>query len=169
MTRFICAALFAAFFGHAAAHEGHDHGDAAAKPADVRLLPRFEARSDDLEVVGVLAGKDLVIYVDRATDNAPVEGGEIEVEGPQFKAIGESLGNGTYKVEAAALAAAGTYPLTLTIQAGDLADLLSATLTVPEAAAPIVADSRQLWWWVGLPTAFAGLGLAVLWRRRRAS
>ncbi|MCU0694093.1 MAG: hypothetical protein MUF54_22100, partial [Polyangiaceae bacterium] len=77
------AAILLALFSLSApviAHEGHDHGT-AAKPTDVRLAPRFEVRSEDVEIVGVLADKSLLIYVDRASDNVPVQGAQIEVDG----------------------------------------------------------------------------------------
>jgi cobalt-zinc-cadmium efflux system membrane fusion protein len=83
------AAILLALFSLSApviAHEGHDHG-ATAKPADARLAPRFEVRSEDVEIVGVLADKDLLIYVDRASDNGPIQGAQIEVEGPGIKGL----------------------------------------------------------------------------------
>jgi hypothetical protein len=78
------------------AHEGHDHG-AAAKPADVRLAPRFEVRSEDVEIVGVLADKSLLIYVDRASDNVPVRGAQIEVDGSGIKGVASEMADGVYQ------------------------------------------------------------------------
>jgi cobalt-zinc-cadmium efflux system membrane fusion protein len=84
--RYVAATLLALFSLSAPviAHEGHDHGT-ATKPTDVRLAPRFEVRSEDVEIVGVLADKNLLIYVDRTSDNVPVQGAQIEVEGPAIK------------------------------------------------------------------------------------
>ena len=129
------------------AHEGHDHG-ATAKPADVRLAPRFEVRSEDVEIVGVLADRNLLIYVDRAIDNGPIQGAQIEVEGPGIKGVATAMGDGVYQIPAAALAQAGKYPLMLTIQAGEIVDLLTATLARAEQAAgeagPLLVDARRL-------------------------
>ena len=61
------------------ADDGHDHGDAtpvATGPA----LPRFAAVSDIFELVGVLNGKHITLYLDRAIDNAPVTDAQIELE-----------------------------------------------------------------------------------------
>lgn len=128
-------------------HEGHDHG-ATAKPADVRLAPRFEVLSEEVEVVGVLADKNLLIYLDRVSDNRPIQGAQIEVEGPGIKGVASAMAGGVYQLPAAALAQAGKYPLTLTIQAGESVDLLAATLVVGEvpAAASAEDNSGRPWW-----------------------
>ena len=151
------------------AHEGHDHG-AAAKPADVRLAPRFELRSEDLELVGVLAGKDLVIYLDRATDNAPIPGAQIEIEGQGIKGVATEMADGVYQLSAPALAQTGKYPLTITILAGEIVDLLSANLeigevtaTVPDAGHP----DRNWWLYAGTPLLLLAGGLIVRRLRRQ--
>ncbi|HCZ15814.1 MAG: hypothetical protein ABTS16_23470 [Candidatus Accumulibacter phosphatis] len=139
------------------AHEGHDHGG-TAKPADARLAPRFEVRSEDVEIVGVLADKDLLIYVDRASDNGPIQGAQIEVEGQGIKGLASAMGDGVYQIPAAALAQAGKHPLTLTIQAGEIVDLLSATLEVGEVpAAASAKETTERPWWL-----FAGISLLLL-------
>lgn len=154
-----------------AAHEGHDHA-AEAKPADIRLAPRFEARGDTLEVVGVLAGKDLVVYLDRADDNAPIDGAEIEIEAPEFKGVAVPVGDGVYQVPAEALAAPGSHSLTITVQAGELADLLTAGLEVGTPATPAAAErnAASLWWLAaGIPLLLLGGVLASRRRSHRAS
>lgn len=138
----------------AVAHEGHDHG-AATKPTDVRLFPRFEIRSGDIEVVGVLAGKNLVIYLDRADDNAPIQGAQIEIEGQDLQGIATPMAEGVYQLPAAPLTQPGHHPLTLTVQAGDIVDLLSADLEVeeaPAAVAPPHSRTKPKWWLIaGIP------------------
>ena len=63
----------------ATAGEGHDHGDAAPAAAGT-ALPRFAAVSETFELVGVLDGKQVTLYLDRFADNAPVRGAKIELE-----------------------------------------------------------------------------------------
>jgi cobalt-zinc-cadmium efflux system membrane fusion protein len=154
------AAILLALFSLSApviAHEGHDHG-AIAKPAVARLAPRFEVRSEDVEIVGVLADKVLLIYVDRASDNGPIQGAQIEVEGPGTKGIATAMADGVYQLPAAALAQAGKHPLTLSIQVGEIVDLLSATLEVGEVpAAASAKETTERPWWL-----FAGISLALL-------
>lgn len=150
------------------AHEGHDHG-AAAKPADIRLAPRFELRSKDLELVGVLAGKNLIIYLDRA-DNAPVSGAQIEIEGQGINGVAAEMTDGVYQLAAPSLTQAGKYPLTITVQAGEIVDLLSASLEVGEAAAAVTdaghAD-RNWWFYAGTPLLLLAGGLIVRRLRRQ--
>ena len=154
------AAILLALFSLSApviAHEGHDHG-AIAKPAVARLAPRFEVRSEDVEIVGVLADKVLLIYVDRASDNGPIQGAQIEVEGPGIQELATAMADGVYQLPAAALAQAGKYPLMLTIQAGEIVDLLAATLEVGEVpAAASAAENSERQWWL-----FAGISLLLL-------
>ncbi|MBK7956234.1 MAG: hypothetical protein IPK02_21080 [Candidatus Accumulibacter sp.] len=154
------AAILLALFSLSApviAHEGHDHG-ATAKPADVRLAPRFEVRNEDLEIVGVLADRNLLIYVDRASDNRPIQGAQIEVEGPGIKGVATAMADGVYQLPAAALAQAGKYPLMLTIQAGEIVDLLAATLEVGEVPVATSAEKNtERPWWL-----FAAISLLLL-------
>lgn len=151
------------------AHEGHDH-EAAAKPADVRLAPRFELRSEDLELVGVLAGQDLIIYLDRAADNAPIPGGQIEIEGQGIKGVAAEMADGVYQLSAPSLTQAGKYPLTITVQAGEIVDLLSASLEVGEAAAAVTDaghPARNWWLYAGTPLLLLAGGLIVRRLRRQ--
>lgn len=151
------------------AHEGHDHG-AAAKPADVRLAPRFELRSEDLELVGVLAGKDLIIYLDSAADNAPIPGAQIEIEGQGIKGLATEMAGGVYQLSAPSLTQPGKYPLTITVQAGEIVDLLSASLEVGEAAAAVTDaghPARNWWFYAGTPLLLLAGGLIVRRLRRQ--
>jgi hypothetical protein len=63
----------------ALAGEGHDHGD-AAPVATGPALPRFAAVSETFELVGVLNGKQVTLYLDRAADNSAGRGAKIELE-----------------------------------------------------------------------------------------
>lgn len=81
----LCAALFTT--APAWAGEGHDHGETA--PAAVgQALPRFSAVSETFELVGVLSGKQITLYLDRFSDNSPVRDAQIEFEigNAKFKA-----------------------------------------------------------------------------------
>lgn len=151
------------------AHEGHDH-EAATKPADVQVAPRFELRSEDFELVGVLAGKNLIIYLDRAADNAPVPGAQIEIEGQGIKGVATEMANGIYQLSVPALTQAGIYPLTLTIQAGEIVDLLLASLEIGEVAAAVTDGrhpDRNWWFYAGIPLMLLAGGLIVRRLRRQ--
>lgn len=165
------------------AHEGHDH-DEAAQPASRSILPRFAAVADDFELVGVLAGTDLLLYLDDPRSNAPIDGASIELEalvaGAKAPLLqqAERVGLGTYRLPAGPLAGVGRHALTLTVSAGEASDLLLAELEIlapPHATeTPNQADSRgwQLashWWWFGAPLLLAAGGMSLYRRQQRRS
>ncbi|MDP2833334.1 MAG: hypothetical protein Q8Q28_08595 [Pseudomonadota bacterium] len=149
------------------AHEGHDHGD-APKPVPVAAAaPRFAAASEEFELVGVLHGSVLTLYLDHYASNAPVVKATLEVEVGQRKMQAKEAEPGVYRLELGntqVAAKPGRLGLVFTIQAGESVDLLTANLELP--AAPVadaaVFDWRRLGW--------AGLALPLLgvwvWRRR---
>ena len=66
----------------ATAGPGHDHDhdhDAPAATAPA-ALPRFAASSELFELVGVLDGKTLTLYLDRAATNEPLTQAALELE-----------------------------------------------------------------------------------------
>ena len=121
----------------ALAGEGHDHGDAAPAAAGT-ALPRFAAVSETFELVGVLDGKQLTLYLDRFADNAPVRGAQIELDmaGVKFQAEASSglHGEDTYQVTLKAAPKPGVLPITATVTAGTEVDLLAGELDLPEEA-----------------------------------
>ena len=111
----------------AMAGPGHDHGEAAPQ-AQGPALPRFVAVSEDLEMVGIVHGQQLTIYLDRFKDNSPVNDAQIEIDiaGNTYKA--EKHGEGEYEVILKDTLKPGVLAITATIQAGQLNDLLAADL-----------------------------------------
>jgi hypothetical protein len=112
---------------------GHDHGDAA--PAAVgQALPRFSAVSEAFELVGVLSGKQITLYLDRFADNSPVRGAQIELEigGAKFKA--EKQGEDEYEVVLPNEPKPGVLPVAATVIAGNETDLLAGELDIHEEA-----------------------------------
>lgn len=165
------AALLAAAILVAAparAGDGHDHGDAA--PAAVgQALPRFSAVSEAFELVGVLSGKQITLYLDRFADNSPVRGAQIELEigGAKFKA--EKQGEDEYEVVLPNEPKPGVLPVAATVIAGNETDLLAGELDIHEEAHTEEAVSAVAW------TSYAGWaagGIAalalLLWGGRRA-
>lgn len=154
--------------GAAHAHEGHDHGD-APPPVTGNIAPRFEARSDLFELVGVLRGEELVIYLDRAADNAPVTQARIEIdaEAAAFKGEAAPGVGGEFRLLAPPLARAGKHLLTIAVEAGDEADLLTATFDMaavvsaaPTSQAPRGTNSLAY----GAAGVLLSLALFLAWR-----
>jgi len=123
----LLALIFTLPSSPAMAGPGHDHGEAAPQ-AQGTALPRFVAVSEDLEMVGIVNGKQLTIYLDRFKDNSPVNDAQIEIDivGNSYKA--EKNGDGEYEVILKETLKPGVMAITATIQAGELNDLLAGEL-----------------------------------------
>ena len=162
------AAAFAALLlaTPASAHEGHDHG--APEPAAADWAPRASARSRDFDLVAVLAGTELVLWLDRARDNAPLGEAVIEVESGPWKGVATAAADGSQRLPAGPLATPGRHALIFTVQAGEAMDLLPATLSVPgpAPAAPDAGSGYRSWIAGGLAVALLG---AVGWQGYRHS
>ncbi len=161
----LAAAIFFAF--PAWAGEGHDHGD-AAPAAGGQALPRFAAVSETFELVGVLNGKQITLYLDRFADNSPVRGAQIELEigGAKFKA--EKQGEDEYEIVLPTEPKPGVLSVAATVIAGNETDLLAGELDIHEEAHTEEAAASHAW------TETAGWGAGgvavlalLLWGGRR--
>ncbi|HEX5959303.1 MAG TPA: HlyD family efflux transporter periplasmic adaptor subunit, partial [Hyphomicrobiaceae bacterium] len=134
-----CLAALAAV-APADAHEGHEHEAAPAVP--VAGSPRVVASSERYQFVGIAEGEVLVIYLDRADDNAPVTAATVEVslDGAPYKA-GLDEKAGTYEITAPVLRQPGEHEVLVTIAEGSVSDLLVGTLAI--AANGSQADAAQ--------------------------
>jgi hypothetical protein len=158
--KFPYALLSAALFTTAPAWagEGHDHGEAA--PVAVgQALPRFSAVSETFELVGVLSGKQITLYLDRFSDNSPVRDAQIELEigSANFKA--DKQGEDEYEVVLPEAPKPGVLAVTATVTAGNEVDLLAGELDIHEEAHSEEVQAAQPW------TKYAGwvaAGIAAL-------
>jgi len=149
------------------AGEGHDHGEAAPAAVD-QALPRFTAESETFELVGVLSGKQITLYLDRFADNSPVRDARIELEigGAKFKA--EKQGEDKYEVVLPEAPKPGVLPVTATVTVGNEADLLAGELDIHDAAHAHEAAHTHSW---AEYAGWAAAGVALLallgWGGRR--
>ena len=162
------ALIFTLLSPMAIAGAGHDHAEAAPKTQGT-ALPRFVAFSEDLEMVGIVNGKQLTIYLDRFTDNSPVNDAQIDIDiqGGKYKA--EKHGVGEYEVILKDTLKPGVIAITATIQAGDLNDLLATELDIHENKD--VLSLRSSWkgiaLWIGAGLfALIALGAIVRFRQQ---
>lgn len=162
----IAASIFLFWSPMTLAGEGHDHGTVAA-PATGAALPRFEAVSEAFELVGVINGKQLTLYLDRYADNSPVNDAQIEIEMGTQKFKAEPHGDGEYEVMLQEPLKTGQMAVTATVVAGGVTDLLATELDVHEDAnatrVGLTWKSMVLWAVAGL---FALLALGALLRKR---
>ena len=119
---------------HLPAHAdaGHDHGDEAPAAAG-RALPRFTAESENFELVGVLDGRRLTLYLDRFADNSPVKDARLELQLGDEKLVPEAHGEGSFEAMLAHVPAAGVLPVTATVSAGRESDLLAGDFDLHDA------------------------------------
>lgn len=113
----------------ALAGEGHDHGEAPAV-ASGPAQPRFAATSNLFELVGVLSGQKLALYLDRADDNSPVKEARLEVEIGGAKVAVKRVAEGEFEAELAAPPPEGLLTVTATVIAGNDSDLLAGELDI---------------------------------------
>jgi membrane fusion protein, heavy metal efflux system len=154
----VAAAWFLLLASVANAHEGHDHGPSEAISG--QLAPRVSARSEQFELVGILRGERLTIYLDRFSSNEPVTTADIAVTiGDDTEAVNaEWAAEGTYALTSRKLLAAGPIEMVFSITGEAGEDLLAGTLTVPsDAMAAVPAVSRLRTWLMSL---FGGSSIA---------
>lgn len=154
----------------AADEHGHDHEHDHGAPAQeaTGALPRFAAVSDAFELVGIVNGTHVALYLDRFEDNAPVTGARIELE-IAGATLSVEAHEGAYEATLAEPLKPGVVPVIATVVAGDQSDLLAAEIDVHEAAhadaAPAPAWRRLAPWGAALA---AGLAAVALMARRVA-
>ena len=151
------------------AGEGHDHGGVAPAAAGT-ALPRFVATSETFELVGVLKGRLLTLYLDRSADNTPVTGATIELEigGAKFTA---QKHEDVYEVELPAAPKPGVLPITATVTAGHEVDLLAGEFDLHEPALAEAASHAHGWteYAAWAAAALAALATLILIGRRIAA
>lgn len=161
------ALIFTLLSPMAIAGAGHDHGEAAPQTQGA-ALPRFVAVSEDLEMVGIVNGKQLTIYLDRFKDNSPVNDAQIEINIADNSYKAEKHGVGEYEVILKDTLKPGVIAITATIQAGELNDLLAAELDLhADEQEPSRGSSWKgiaLWTGAGL---FALIALGAIIRIRQ--
>lgn len=152
----------------ALASDDHGHDHEAAPAAAGQALPRFAASSELFEIVGVVDGKRLTLYVDRFEDNAPVKGAKVELELGGAKVALKEHADGEFEATLAETLKPGVTPVTATVVAGSDTDLLAADIDVhadaPAAPAHGNGGTQYFAWSAG---ALLVLG-ALAWRVRRA-
>jgi hypothetical protein len=97
--------------------------------------PSFEAHSELFELVGRIDDGRLTLTLDDWASNEPVAGARVEIDFAGQTLVAEAQADGTYTLDATPFAAAATYPLTITVSAGEQSDLLATDLVVGDSAA----------------------------------
>jgi hypothetical protein len=159
-------AVLAAWPRAALSGDGHDHGE-RAMPAQA-ALPRFTATSEAFELVGVIDGKQLTLYLDHAPTNAPVKDARLALSVGGVQVVTKAQGEGEFSATLAEAPKPGVTPVTATITAGNESDLLAGEIDIhaEEHADGPAPRSWQFWAACGAGAAVMLAGLAA-WRKRR--
>jgi hypothetical protein len=131
--------------GLAVAHEGHDEMQPAAA-LGAAGLPRLVTSSETYELVAVLKGERLTIYLDRFEDNAPVTDANITVTVNDEPVVAQSTGDGTYSISSRRFAARGLVELVFDIKAKDGDDLLIGKFTLAGSAQDARSPETLPWY-----------------------
>jgi hypothetical protein len=148
------------------ADAGHDHGEApttAAGPA----MPRFAATSEVFELVGVLDGQKLALYLDHAGDNSPVKDARLELDIAGTRVPVTRVADGEFQAALAAPLAEGVSPITATVVAGADTDLLAGEIDIHAAAHAHAEPTGRRNALVAGAVAAVLAALAVVWGLRR--
>lgn len=166
----ITLALSGMAHGGGDSSDGHTHGEAVKPEMSVDIAPRTSAQTDEFELVAVKEDKKLTLYLDRFATNEPVADAEIEVESGALKAVAVQVAPGVYSLPGEVFAEPGKYPLTISVQAGASADLLTATLDLaPPAVGVAHARGWDTWavWGASGTLLLSGAGLVAVRRRKQ--
>ncbi len=146
------------------AHEGHDHGDATPALPAAPLTPRFEALGSGLELLGRLHDGELILWLDAWDSNEPVTGAALALEAGEWSVAATETEAGRYHAEAGPLTLPGRHNLMIFVHAGDIDEVLIATLEV----APEEHEDAHIHWleW-GIATGIFLLAAAALLAGRR--
>jgi hypothetical protein len=123
---FLCSVFFQI---ESHAHGDEDHGAAPPPLPTQGTAARFSVSSEELELVAVYSAQRLTIYLDHFADNTPVTHAKLEIEGAGVKATAQEIEAGVYVIDLPNLTPA-IYPFTISVDAGDIVDLLAASLTI---------------------------------------
>jgi hypothetical protein len=156
LATFIAATPFTAW-----ADAGHDDG-AAPIAATGSAQPRFTAVSETFELVGVLNGKLLTLYLDRADDNSPVKDAKLEIELADIKLDVKPRGVGEFEATLAQDLKPGVTAVAATVIAGQETDLLAGELDIRENAHADASARSLPWKKYGIWTVAGLLALALL-------
>jgi RND family efflux transporter MFP subunit len=144
-------------------------------------LPRVTAQTDQYELVGILKGQRLIIFLDRFADNSPITDATVTVSIGGAETAAQREQDATYSVISKAFAGTGAVDLVFNVRAPAGEDLLIGSLQLPSAPAAArtppattpMSKVRQLVAERGSPVVLAfaalilGIGLGLVARSRK--
>ena len=140
----------------------------------VPASPRFTATSETFELVGVVNGKQVTLYLDRYADGSPVKNAKLELELGGVKVPVKPHAEGEFEATLVQELKPGVVSVAATVIAGEETDLLAGELDMHEEAHAEEATAHTHGWkeyalWAAIRWRGPALFLAALLRRLRAS
>lgn len=172
MRALVAAAALALPSVGAWAHGGEDHGGEAAAPPMAAMAPRATAQTGEFELVAELVtgaeNKKLLLTIDRFSTNEPVADAQVEVDSGTLNAVATQIAPGVYAIAGDSFRPPGKYPLAVSVQAGESADLLTATLDLSPPAGGVEHSHATSEWaiWSAAGALLLAAGGLVAMRRR---
>ncbi|MGE0769203.1 MAG: efflux RND transporter periplasmic adaptor subunit [Hyphomicrobiaceae bacterium] len=149
LTRKLClfaTALLLLATQRVSAGPGHDHDHGLAVPAaGATASPRVTAVSENYQLVGIVEGEVLVIYVDRFASNEPVSTATLEVTIGDTPTKAELQSNKTYEVTSALLKKPGSHEVLVSVADGATHDLLVGSVSVPNRNPAVHGFDHGIW------------------------
>lgn len=136
----LCTTLLAAPALAGPGGPDHSHGPEPAAAA-LPQSPRLVAVSETWQLVGILKGGALTLYLDRQEDNAPATGATLDLDIAGRAVRAEAQPDGTFRVPADALGGPGEIEILATI-GGSAPDLLAGTIRLPGGAGAAAAHGH---------------------------
>lgn len=153
------------------AHGDEDHSaDAKTAPtvAMAPMAPRAIAQTEDFELVAVLTDQTLMITLDRFATNEPIANAKIEIDSGALHAVAEQIAPGLYSIPGTHFSRPGNYPLSISVETVDTADLLVATLDLAAPAEHITPSGTSSTRLIGgAAGAFLLAAGFIAWRRKQ--
>jgi hypothetical protein len=145
----ILVALFCLPASLGLAHEGHDLAPSTVAP-NAPGHPRLVASSQAYELVAILEGERLTIYLDRFQDNAPVADAAVTVTINDETVVADSAADATYVVGSKRFGSGGLVELVFDIRRPGADDLLIGKMALGTAASTgepseLTASPVQMW------------------------
>ncbi|WP_133176053.1 hypothetical protein [Limnohabitans sp. Rim28] len=188
----VIAILFAAF--KVSAHEGHDRTSDKTKAPEVSIVasvgaakgvsataldvssvarsvstnaPRFVASSPDFELVGLVEGNKLTLWLDDVKTNIPVVSGSIEIEIGETK-LQPQLAGEVWVATLPVDFVPEMLPITATVSTRGTTDLLAGEFvqTDFEVVTPSASEVQSFPWLLALAGLIAFFSLGAALRRR---
>lgn len=162
-------ALLASLVSPAWGADEHGHNHDAPAAATGPALPRFSAVSETFELVGVVNGKQLAIYLDRFEDNSPVPEAVLELEVGGKKVPVSVHAPGEYEATLPEELKPGVTPVTVSLEVKGETDILAGEIDIHEEEHAEGEDHGWLRYAGWGAAALLVLGTATVVARKRAS